>query len=158
MPDFSSEAELKRHILKEARVAVNSVADKVYDIIHGVLENFYSSYDPYYYIRTERLLKSLVKTRAVPDGDGYTAEVYFDVSKLDYPLGKVEIQEPFPNGKTYGYATWSGSKVLDAAMDGSNVRTWRNPTSIWGESFPKIDSKAIDMLVKELRAAGVPLQ
>ena len=43
-------------------------------------------------------------------------------------------------------------------MSGSGTVTWRNQTAVWDESFPKIDGKAIDMLVKELRAAGVPLQ
>ena len=157
MPDFSSEAELKSYILKRTQVAVNNVADRVYDIIHEVLEKFYA-YEPDYYIRTERLLKSLVKTRAVPDGDGYTAEIYFDVGKLDYPVGEVDIKKPFPNGKDYGYATWSGENVLNAAMSGSGTVTWRNQTAVWDESFPKIDGKAIDMLVKELSAAGVPLQ
>lgn len=140
MPDFSSEAELKSYILKRTEVAVNSTADMVYDIIHEVLEKFYA-YKPDYYKRTERLLRSLVKTRAVQDGDGYTAEIYFDVSKLDYPV-----------------SGWSSSTILDAAMEGSDARTWKNPTAVWEESFPKVDEKAISILVKELRAAGVPLQ
>ena len=153
MPTFKSTAELKAYILSRSHTAVTLAAEKVYDIIKNVLDRYYGSYDPDYYIRTERLLRSLVHPEVVSNGNGWTARVYFDASALDYPQGRV----PLRNGE-WGWATWDGEQVLDAAMHGSNTRTWRNPVAIWDESIPILKSETLDILKKELTDAGIPVK
>ena len=153
MPTFKSTDEIKAYILSKSHTAVTLAAEKVYDIIKNVLDRYYSAYDPEYYIRTERLLRSLVHPEVVSNGNGWTARVYFDASALDYPQGRV----PLKNGE-WGWATWDGGQVLDAAMLGSSTRTWRNPIAIWDGVTPVLKSEVVDILKKELIAAGIPVR
>ncbi len=149
MPEFRDIAEIKAYILARSHTATSIAAEKAYNIIHDVLEKYYG-FEPKYYIRTERLLRSLVHPVVESTGNGWIAKVYFDTSQLDYPQGEV----PLKNGG-YGIATWDGETVLNAAMLGSNTKTWRNPTAIWTESEPILNAEVLTILKRELNNAGI---
>ena len=158
MPTFDSINEIKAEILSKSYTAVRMAQDEAYKIIHRVLEKYYE-WEPEYYLRTERLLNSLVMSSVKPSGNGgVIAEVYFDASKLDYSKGWVALKKPFPNGMQEGYATWDADKVLNAAMLGADTATWRNPTAIWDKSVPLLNSKMMKVLKKELKNAGIPVK
>lgn len=160
MPTFDSIEDMKVYILSRSYTAVRMAQEEAYRIIHQVLDKYYS-WEPEYYNRTERLLRSLVRSNVMSDGNnGVVAEVYFDASELDYLMGWVPLRKPFPNGMQEGYATWDAGKVLNAAMHGSNSVTWRNPTRIWDEGVPalKKNKTMIKTLKKELKNAGIPVK
>jgi len=149
MAEFRNIDEIKAYILARSHTATAIAAGKAYDIIHDVLEKYYG-FEPDYYIRTERLLRSLVHPVVESTGNGWIAKVYFDTSGLDYPQGQVPLK-----GGGYGYATWDGETVLNAAMLGAKTKTWRNPTKIWTESKPILDAEVLTILKRELNNAGI---
>ena len=157
MPTFKSVSELNKAILSKSCVAVEVAKKEAYKIIDNVLEKYYA-WEPEYYKRTEKLLKSLVESKVKSYGNSVVAEVYFDSSKLNYKQGLVPLKKPFPDGTTHGYATWDAGKVLDAAMHGSDAVTWRNPTAIWDESVPILNRDMMNILIKELKKAGIPIK
>lgn len=157
MPTFSSTAEMKAYILARSFTAVNVAANKAYEIIHRVLEQFYASNEPEYYIRTERLLCSLVKPIVSGTGNGVTGEVYFDASMLDYPTENIPLKKEL-NGSMLGHASWSGEDVLNAAMVGPSKNVWTNDVRIWSESVPILKSQMLDILKQELIKAGIPVR
>lgn len=157
MPTFNSTEEMKAYILARSFTAINAAANKAYEIIHRVLEQFYASNEPEYYIRTERLLNSLVKPVVSGTGNGVTGEVYFDASMLDYPTDNIPLRKEL-RGSWYGHANWSGEDVLSAAMVGTSKNIWTNDTRVWSESIPTLDSQMLDILKQELIKAGIPVR
>ena len=157
MPTFNSTEEMKAYILYKSFTAINAAANKAYEIIHRVLEQFYETDEPEYYIRTERLLFSLVEPVVSDAGNGVTGEVYFDASMLDYPTEDIHLRKKL-RGSWYGHANWSGEDVLSAAMVGPSKNIWTNDTRVWSESVPILDSQMLDILKQELIKAGIPVR
>lgn len=159
MPTFKSSEELKSYILKNSGKAVMAAAQDAYEIVDDVIGEFYASNDPKYYKRTGRLMKSLTDPKMVGD---CTAEFHFDASRLDYPKGKTEINNPplWKYGTPYytGWAEWDGEDVLQAAMVGPSKRIWTNSVRIWPKSMSVVRSEIYDILKTELRAAGIPIK
>lgn len=154
MPVFNSEEELKAYVLKASRKAIAATEAKIYAVIRSNLEKFYSEYKPEEYITTASLLNSLVKTAVIPVGDGYTAEVYFDVGSLGYRKGQVNLQSTPKTGRM-GYAKWADGKILSSAMEGSHGG-YTSGTAIWPESMAELGD-IVQLIVSELRAAGIPV-
>ena len=148
---FKNEAQLRAFILKKSQSAVVAAEEKVHRTIDECLNQFYDEFDPEEYIRTSQLLHSLVRSGIKSTGNGYEAEVYFDVDALNYAIGVV------PTRSGTGYATWSGEKVLDVAMTSAVPHGgYASGTAIWSVSMAKLgDIKAL--LVQELRNQGVPI-
>ena len=150
MPTFRTSKELENAILSKSRVALFNMREKIYGIINKHLRVYYGEYNPTEYIRTKNLLESLVKTSSK---DGLTFEVYFDASAMQYEKGEVLLQSG-----GYGIATWDSEKVLETAMHGSHggyVRTSNSP--IWEGSMDEIGN-LVEMIKRELIAAGLPVR
>lgn len=141
---FKNTKELEHFLMKQSRQALLKAQDKVYGIIKGFVYGFYTEFAPDEYKRTRQLLESLVQSRIVSDGKGYKAEIYFDVSGLNYETG-----------------SWSGEEVFDVAMNykyphGAYEKAGGEP--MWKNIKPTLDAKAINTLVDMLRAEGIPIK
>lgn len=143
---FENEAQLKSFLLKKCRLALMRAQDEVYKIIKNFLRQYYTSYDPVLYDRTYQLLQSLVQSRVVSKGDGYEAEIYFNIGALNYTTG----------------AHPSGEQVMEAAASGGHgaagLRVVSGDIGIWDDPVRVLDAKAIDILKGMLMAEGIPIE
>ena len=138
---FKNERQLKSFLLAKCKNAVISAEEKVHRIIDGCLKQFYSEFDPDQYIRTEKLLHSLVKSGVKPTSSGFEAEVYFDASTLDYATG-----------------SWDGETVLNVAMESIVPHGgYTGGTAVWTTSR-QILGNVFELLEQELKAQGVPIK
>lgn len=148
---FKNEAQLKAFILKKCQGAIKAAEEKVHKTIDECLQQFYGEFDPNEYIRTSQLLHSLVRSGVKSTGNGYEAEVYFDVGALNYATGVV------PTQSGTGYATWSGETVLSVAMEsGVPHGGYAGGTAIWSVSNARLGD-ITTLLVQELRKQGIPI-
>jgi hypothetical protein len=146
---FSSETALKAALVAACTNAVAQVEDKVYGEFAGNLNQYYTEFMPAEYIRTGALYGSLDRTGVQSSGSGASAEVFFDTPS--YQNGWVPLQSG-----DYGYATWSGEKVLNTAMHGSHGG-YVGGTAIWDDSISSLGGKAgiKAMLIEALKAQGL---
>lgn len=151
MPTFSTSSALKKEILRRSNIAISNVRDEIYKVIDANLNIYYGEYDPVEYIRTQQLMRSLVKTNVFTTGSGVEAEVYFDAGALNYQNGEVLLQSG-----NYGWATWGAEEVLDTAMHGSHGG-YTDGTPIWDKSMSDLGN-IISKIVKALIAAGLPVK
>lgn len=143
---FKNEKELEKFLLAKCRDAVFKAQGEVYNIIKKFLDQFYSEYDPIVYQRTNQFLNSLVRSRVIPDGKGYKAEVYFDLDYIYY-TGSNPTGEQVMQAADYGRHGAMGLAVADF-----------KGASVWHESLAELDAKAIDILVDMLKAEGIPIK
>lgn len=136
--------QIKKDIESKAKVAVFNTREKIYSVIEKNLRVYYGEFSPEEYIRTQQLLNSLVR-----QGSGLHAEVYFDAGALNYKTGVIETQHGT------GYATWGAAEVFDTSMHGSHGG-YVGGTAIWDNSMSELGD-IIALIVKELRAAGLPV-
>lgn len=147
---FKDEAQLRNFLLAKCQAAVAQAEEEVHRTIDDCLNLYYNEFTPEEYIRTGKLLHSLVKSGVKKDGNGYMAEVYFDESKLVYQTGVVPTQHGT------GWATWGADEVLDTSMNGSHGG-YIDGTAIWGNSMAVLGN--IYLLLKEkLIAQGIPIK
>lgn len=137
-------SQIKKDIEAKARVAVFNTREKIYSVIEKNLRVYYGEFSPEEYIRTQQLLNSLVR-----QSSGLHAEVYFDAGALNYQTGVIETQHGI------GYATWGAAEVFDTSMHGSHGGHVGG-TAIWDNSMSELGD-IIALIVKELRAAGIPV-
>lgn len=147
---FKNQKQLESFLLQKCQAAVAQAEQKVYQVIDKCLDQYYGEFKPDEYIRTQKLLNSLVKSGVKRDGNGYVAEVYFDEKQLNYQTGVVPTQHGT------GYATWGAEEVLDTAMNGSHGG-YISGTAIWGTS-QAILGDIYALLRNELIAQGIPLK
>lgn len=147
---FKNEEQLKAFLLSKFQVAITQTQNKIYAIIKKALVEFYQDYDPVLYERTNQLLHSLVKSDVRHVGNGYRAEVYFDLSSINYVTGNE------PSGKQVMAAASQG---LHGAI-GNNLlyRPGNTGADVWNTPIQEIDARAIDMIVRELKAQGIPIK
>lgn len=156
---FNSWDDLESYILSRSKDAVIIMREKVYEVIHRFLKQFYSEYTPVLYERTEQLLYSLVKTEVKQSegGKGWVAEVYFDLSALDYHTYTL-------NGILYTKDNWTkydDERVLRVAMEGEHPHGgWSTDkeTAIWTESMAVFKKEKLNILKKALEDAGIPVK
>ena len=148
---FNSIDALKNHILSRCEEAIKNAQLEIHAIIDRFLMQYYAEFDPSLYERTYQLLHSLVKSDVKSTGNGYEAEVYFDVSMLDYSVKTLK------GIGTWANKNWSEEKTLSAAAHGSHGG-WVSGTAIWDDPMKIIDATAIEILKKHLIAAGIPLR
>lgn len=155
---FKNEKQLEQFLLAKCRSAVAGTERKVHDIIDKCLKQFYTQFEPEEYIRTEQLLHSLVKSDVEKVGNGYRAQVYFDIDALNYDTGWI------PTKTGIGLATWDSDTVLDVAMTGSYGGLphggYAEGTAIWTKSQAAIATLGgvYEMLERELKLIGVPVK
>lgn len=164
---FSSMEELKNYILKCSEFAIVEAQKKVANIINHFLTQYYREFEPEVYVRTEQLLRSLTKSRVIRTDNGWVAEVYFDLSALDYSNRIVPSQfSSYGSGhNTYHRENWTHENdawVLETAMTGGNTGRphggYESGTKIWNESLNILNKEAIDILKKKLIEAGIPVK
>lgn len=147
---FKNENELKAFFMQKCKDAIIQTQNKVYAIIKRALVEFYGDYDPVLYERTNQLLHSLVKSEIRQVRNGYRADVYFDLGSIDYMTGNMP----------------TGYQVMKAAEHGMHGAVGRDlqyvagnsGVDIWNSPMQKIDAQAIDMIVRELKAQGIPVR
>ena len=152
---FKSEKELKDFLLKKCRSALIKSQEQVYQIIDRFVKEFYAEYSPEVYQRTYQLYRSLVKSDITPSGNGYKAQVYFDLSSLDYVTGERPTGEQVMEAAKQG---WHGAVGEIPNGDGREFKYIIGGTSIWNDPKEILDAEAINILKKMLISEGVPIK
>lgn len=143
---FKNEAQLKSFLLKKCQSALIKAQEKVYKILDLYMQRFYADYDPELYERTYQLLHSLVKSDIHSTGNGYEAEVYFDLGYI-YDTGANPSGKQVMDAAAYGGHGAQGLLVVY----GGGEDTWHTPKGI-------LDAKAIEILKNMLIAEGIPIK
>ena len=144
---FKNEAELRNYVLPKMKNAIVKAQAQVYQIVDRFVKEFYAEYPPEVYERTYQLYRSLVKSNIIPTKNGYEAEVYFDLSSIDYVTGSR------PSGEqVMGAAEWGRHGAMGLA-----VADFKG-TSIWHEPLDILNAEAINILKKMLISEGIPIK
>lgn len=148
---FKNEAQLKSFLLSKCQNALIKAQEQVYQIIDRFVKEFYAEYPPdgkdIVYQRTYQLFQSLVKSDIIKTANGYKAEVYFDLSSLDYVTGSR------PSGEqVMGAAEWGRHGAMGLA-----VADFKG-TSIWHEPLEILNAEAINILKRMLISEGIPIR
>lgn len=144
---FKNEEQLKNFLLQKCKNALIKSQEQVYQIINRFVKEFYAEYNPEIYERTYQLFSSLVKSDIIQTGSGYEAQVYFDLSSLDYVTGAR------PSGEqVMGAAEWGRHGAMGLA-----VADFKG-TSIWHEPLEILNAQAINILKKMLISEGIPIR
>ena len=153
---FKNKKQLEEFLLAKCKSAIVQAEEKVHRVIDDCLKRFYSEFKPDEYIRTQQLLHSLVRSGVKQNGNGFEAEVYFDVGSLNYDQGDVLLQ----SGR-YGWAEWDAETVLRVAMTGDYGGLphggYESGTAIWTESIKRLGD-IWSLLEQELRAQDIPIK
>lgn len=146
---FKNEKQLKDFLLKKCKTALAVTQEKAYKIIDMHVQRFYADYSPEDYQRTYQLMRSLVKSNIRSTGSGYEAEVYFDRGYLDhaYNTGSHPSGRDVMDVAAIGGHGANGLKVI--YFGGADA--WHTPLAV-------LDLEAINILVQELRIAGIPIK
>lgn len=143
---FKNEAQLKEFLLAKCKNALIKSQEQVYQIIDRFVKEFYAEFSPEMYERTYQLYCSLVKSEIVQTGNGYEAQVYFDLDSLDYVTGAKPSGEQVVNAAAYG---GHGAEGLHVIAGG---------TGIWSEPIQILNAEAINILKRMLISEGVPIK
>lgn len=144
---FNSEAQLKAFLMPKIQNAVIKAQEQVYQIVDRFVKEFYAEFSPEMYERTYQLYRSLVKSDIISTGNGFEAEVYFDLSSLDYVTGAR------PSGEqVMGAAEWGRHGAMGLA-----VADFKG-TSIWHDPLEILDAEAINILKRMLISEGIPIK
>ena len=143
---FKNKKQLEAFLLQKCKPALERSQNQVYKIIDLYLNRFYADYDPVMYERTYKLLHSLVKSDVVSTGNGYKAEVYFDLDYL-YTTGAQPSGEDVMFEASHGGHGAKGLKVVN----GGGEDAWFTPLEI-------LDAEAIEILKNMLISEGIPIK
>ena len=147
---FKNRNELLAFLYDKAYDALKDAQVVVYDIIQDFLEQFYADYDPSLYERTEQLLRSLVKGNIRPSAKGYIADIYFDLSSLNYVTGNQPTGEQVMKAAAQGLHGAIGSDLL-YVHGNTGVGVWNDPLQV-------LDAEAIRILKDRLIERGIPIK
>ena len=165
---FKSVAELEQYILSKMQSAIIKAQEQIYQVIDRFVKEYYAEYTPEVYERTYQLYRSLVKSEIIHTGKGYKANVYFDLTNLDYQVKRLTkwkdeygYRNPFnnaysPNG-IFLNPKGSAEKVMQSAAHGSHGG-YKNGTAIWDESIAVLNTEAYEILKRMLKESGVPVK
>lgn len=147
---FKNEKQLKDFLMDKCKIALIKAQEDVYQIIDNWLEAYYADYipdpDKGGYERTKQLLHSCVKGDIIPTKNGFKTEVSF--KDYRYATGKNPTSEQVVNTAAQGL-----HGVADG--DGWLYVPGNNYLSIWDDN---LQADAIDMLLNELKAQGIPIK
>ena len=150
MPTFKSTEEMKSYIISKIQPAVIKAQEQVFQVIDRFVKQYYAEFSPSMYERTYQLYRSLVKADVRSTGNGYEAEVYFDIGALDYAMKTI-------NGITVPNKGWSEEKTLSAAAHGYHGG-YIGGTAIYDEPVAILSTEAVEILKRMLIAEGIPLR
>lgn len=144
---FKNEKQLEAFLLQKCRNALVKSQEQVYQIIDRFVKEFYAEFTPEMYERTYQFYRSLVKGDIVRTSKGYEAQVYFDLSSLNYVTGSK------PSGEqVMGAAEWGRHGAMGLATADFKG------TSVWHEPLAILDAQAINILKKMLISEGIPIK
>ena len=157
MPTFKTLKAMEDHIMEGLYKTVEGGRKVAYNVINMSLNKYYGEYTPQFFARTEQVLNSLVVGEVVSTGNGYKAEVYFNLGALNHP----DYHTYKKNGEEYKMKkSWDEEQILDSVMlsgsHGGNERI--KGTAVWTESMMILDSTFINFLKGELIANGIPVR
>ena len=147
---FKNRNELLRFLYDKAYDALRDAQVVVYDIIQDYLQQFYADYDPVLYERTEQLLRSLVKSDIRSSSKGFVADVYFDLSSLNYVTGNQPTGEQVMKAAAQGLHGAIGSNLLYVQGD--------TGIGVWNDVLQALDAEAIRILRDRLVERGIPIK
>ena len=144
---FKNEKQLKAFLLQKCKSALAKSQQQIYQIIDRFVKEYYAEFSPEMYERTYQLYRSLVKSEVVLTRNGYEAQIYFDLSSLDYVTGSR------PSGEqVMGAAEWGRHGAMGLA-----VADFKG-TSIWHDPLKILDAEAINILKNMLISEGIPIK
>lgn len=144
---FKNQKELERFLLRKSRLALIKAQDKVYEIVKKWIGRYYKDYTPEFYNRTAKLFGSLMQSRIVQDGKGYSVEVYFDLSGIYIDNGSEPTLEQ----------VFKAAEMGMHGADGMRMEQGDTGISIWNNPLQELDVRAYDILADMLRAEGIPV-
>lgn len=151
-------AELKAILLPKIKESVRQTQDQVYNLIHKYLLQYYHEFTPEYYYRTQQLLNSLVRSEITETPNGYRAEVYFDLTAMNYTMKKIKVRKYTSKGYIRNN-DWDGKREMELAGKGyHSKRPVIRGTAVWDTPKAELDSKLIQMLIANLKANGIPIR
>lgn len=165
---FDSIDALKSYILSRSQSAIIKAQEQVYQVIDRFVKEYYAEYSPDVYERTYQLYRSLVKSEVVQTGNGWIANVYFDLDTLDYQIKHFTryttdggYMNPY-NGDvssdgTFSNPDGSAEKVMESAAHGSHGG-YKNGTAIWDEPIALLNTEAYNILKRMLISEGIPVR
>lgn len=154
-------AELKAILLPKIKGAIKQTQEQAYLIINRFVKEWYAEYSPDLYARTYQLFQSLVKSEIIETPNGYRAEVYFDLDRLDYYMKRLQNNKIVKNKNWNPKSKSIEEKVLqNVAEYGYHVLKGRRAygTEVWNKSLAVLDKEAVSMLVANLKATGIPIR
>lgn len=143
---------IKKDVLNKMPKAIVAVQNRVHDVCTKFLNVFYGEYEPSVAIRTYQVFNSLVKSDIRRIGNGYEADVYFDLSALNHPVSYTG-----QNGMTVN-RNYSESAIMSSVMIGSTHGGAVGGTPVFTEADAQVAANARQWLAQELRAAGIPIR
>jgi hypothetical protein len=144
---FKNQKQLETFLMQKCRLALLKAQEQVYQIIDRFVKEFYAEFSPEMYERTYQLYRSLVKSDIITTANGYEAQVYFDLSSIDYITGSRPSGEQVMQAADYGRHGAMGLAVADF-----------KGTSIWYESLNVLNAEAINTLKRMLISEGIPIK
>ncbi len=147
---FKNRNELLDFLYNKAYDALKGAQVVVYDIIQDFIQQFYADYTPELYERTEQLLRSLVKGVIRPSAKGFVADVYFDLSSLNYITGNQPTGEQVMEAAAQGLHGAIGSNLLYVHGD--------TGVGVWNDALQVLDAEAIRILRDRLVEQGIPIR
>ena len=147
---FKNKNDLLSFLYDKTYTALRNAQSTVYEIIHDFVVQFYEDYDPVLYERTEQLLCSLVRGDIRPSANGWVADIYFDLSSLNYITGNQPTGEQVMKAAAQGLHGAIGSDLL-YVHGNSGV-------GVWNDALQVLDAEAIRILRDRLREQGIPIK
>lgn len=166
--EFHSSKEIVEYVKSRMSGAIQQTQEQVFQIINRFVKQYYAEYSPEIYERTYQLYRSLVKTEVVPTGNGFEATIYFDAGQLDYQIKSLTkwpvdggYMNPFNHAissdGTFNNPHGNAEMALADAAHGSHGGKVSG-TAIWDDPMKIIKPEINSILIKNLRAAGIPIR
>ncbi len=147
---FKTTAEMRNYILQRSQFAIQKAQEQVFQVIERFVKEYYAEFSPDRYERTYQLFRSLVKSDIKSTGNGYVAEVYFDLNALDYHMKRI-------NGREISNKGWSEEETLESAAHGSHGG-YKPGTAIWDEPIRLLNTEGYNILRRMLIDSGIPVK
>lgn len=155
MASFKNVMEIRRGIVAKEQRAVQKAQQTAYQVIERCLAQYYADYDPKKYIRTKQLYNALVKSAVRKTGSGFQAEVYFDLSSMDYSY-KIS-----PNtGMRVPNTGWSAEATMETAgrAEHGGALVTEGGTGVWADAIAVFEEDLTHEIARQLKASGIPIK
>ena len=134
---FTTLGQLENAILKTFEPALDRESYSVEEIFRYYLDTFYDEFEPDWYIRKYKLMRTALHfTDVINEGNGSYFETWFD--------------EHWDTGN------WDDDTILYVNLQGSHGGV-ASGTHIWGSSIKEINATIFKNLKTFLRGAGLPV-